>query len=214
MGDRTTVFYRMTGTISHTVAGALVELIKEHDGTGWNLATGKLADASRETVGFNWQFDDVNYGNLDEIEEFAVEHGLGYVKRWEAGGGYGEGIAIRSADGTQVETGALEGEPVLSKAEFDAFNTADTTDDNVVAAIERFFARYDTDQGDLIVLPATEAELAEAGDDQPPIPDMKERIIANAVQAALDNDADVEQYVRLHWESVDDATVRAAFAEL
>lgn len=114
MGERIPASIQFGGKISRADAEELVNLVNAE---GLDPAWGDSGDVTVANLGECLASNEVNYGNLDDLEIFATEHGLAYVQWFDAGCDWTQGGTKRDLEG-RVETymGTVD-EPLYSAPE-------------------------------------------------------------------------------------------------
>lgn len=119
MGDSTSVSLTLAGRFETVIAlKAVCEALEgDHLQFDWGARTGdadtfataigEAVAAGEKTISF--YADDVNYGNLDEVEAACEEHGVAFSYSWDAGQGYPAGVKA-FVPGRETITTASDGD--------------------------------------------------------------------------------------------------------
>ena len=108
MGDRCTVYMEFGGKISRQAAEALVKVL-EAEGYRSNDTDD---EPSIDILDHSFYCHDVNYANIEAIEDVCSEHAIDYRKENDAGGGYGAAIELW-VGGVAKTFSCSEGEPCV-----------------------------------------------------------------------------------------------------
>lgn len=114
MGDRTSVSLTLAGHFETVVGlkGVCEAIVCRYMGLDWSepcLDIDEVAEAIGEAIakGEKTLFfcaNEVNYGNLDEVEAACAEHDVAYSYSWDAGSGYGAGTKAFVPGRETIET--------------------------------------------------------------------------------------------------------------
>lgn len=133
MGDRTYTDIKFSGTISREVAEELLdaincEYLQAYDS---DKAAGKLTISDLANADYFYDHE-VNYAQLDSVENCCREHSIPYLKTWAQGGDYGPGMTLFTGEEVH-ECACLDGEPVVTRSQLVKLSTG----------ILEYFDRFD-----------------------------------------------------------------------
>lgn len=98
MGDRCGVYFQLAGKIKREhVPGLIEHMLNE----GLQGNTPNTTEPTAENLHENFYADEVNYGTIDAVTDYCLEHQIAFELTNGAGGGYGAGI--RRFDGVRDE---------------------------------------------------------------------------------------------------------------
>jgi hypothetical protein len=83
MGEYIPASIQFGGKISKQNAEEVIEILRGHSLHTWD--DGEEADPTLENLGREFGNSQINYGNLDSLTDFAIEHGLSYRYWYDAG---------------------------------------------------------------------------------------------------------------------------------
>jgi hypothetical protein len=133
MGERCAAYIRFGGRISRDKADELIELLNDQ---GYGVY-GDGSEADRENLRTeNFGDYEINYGNLDELKEFATANGLHYLYWSDRGSEWDQSIEIYDPEaGTTEDIMDSENGPVLRRKEIEKLGSME--------AILRHFDKFD-----------------------------------------------------------------------
>lgn len=127
MGDRTSVAFSIGGTIRAADVETLAEAIENE---GFGLEYGYLHSAQELTAAilensgerFTVYDEQCNYADTDDLRHVCETLGLTWRSSWDAGGGYGAGVATWNGT-NKTYSSAENGDPLLDYVTFKTLPT-------------------------------------------------------------------------------------------
>lgn len=149
MGDRTTVFIRLSGKLAADKVSDLISAIEAECGKVNDDEDAPLASNLQNT----FRFEECNYAKIDSVTDFAKANGLSYNLSHESGGCYGPGILIYDAEtGKEREAStSLDGEVIIAASQFDRFVSEYGNGANLVTAISAYFDSFNDTLPPLVI---------------------------------------------------------------
>lgn len=118
MGERCAAYIQFGGRISKAKADELVELINDNWGVYGDGTEATLESLTDGDTAFGDY--ECNFGNLDDLKDFAVENGLHYYYWCDRGSEWDQQIEIRDAETGEIHSCTdSESGPALTKKEIE-----------------------------------------------------------------------------------------------